>query len=103
MLSPEDNSYVMLRNPANFLLPDRAEAIKSRYAELRRTVWSEESLDRMIDAYESQIFGSGAYRRDLGRWPDSTSEDPALKLSVFSDYVHRRLLALDKFVGQLGK
>lgn len=103
LLSPEDNSYVMLRNPANFLLPDRAEAIKSRYAELRRTVWSEESLDRQIDAYERQVFDSGAYRRDLDRWPDSTCEDPALKLSVFTDYVHSRLHALDQFVERLGK
>lgn len=101
MLSPEDNSFIMLRNPANFLLPGRAEEIKSRYAELRRTVWSDGSLDRMLAGYQAAIFDSGAYRRDIERWPDSTSEDPDLKLSLFSEYVRSRLRALDDFIDQL--
>ncbi len=101
MLSPEDNSFIMLRNPANFLLPGRAEEIKSRYAELRRTVWSDESIEAMLAGYQARIFDSGAYRRDIERWPDSTSEDPDLKLSLFSEYVRSRLRALDDFVDQL--
>ena len=102
-LNSTDNSYVMLRNPANALLQSDPQQIIRRYRVLRESVWSDERIQNLIDTYESKIFDSGAYLRDIQKWPDSSSEDPALKLSVFSDYVHRRFLALDEFVERLGK
>ena len=101
MLSPEDNSYIMLRNPANFLLHGSAEQIKSRYGKLRSTVWADETIDRMLAGYQEQIFDSGAYCRDIERWPESTREDPELKLFLFSEYVHSRFASLDDFIDQL--
>ena len=102
-LDSTNNSYVMIHNPANALLQTDPQQIIRRYRELRENGWSDERIQYLIDTYERQIFDSGAYLRDIQKWPDSSSEDPALKLSVFSDYVHRRLLALDQFVDSLGK
>ena len=100
-LSPCDNSYVMYNNPAQLLLPDDAAQIADRYAELRNSVWQEDFLMGMLGDFENQIFNSGAYLRDVDRWPDSTQEDPELKLKLFSAYVKNRLACMDIYISQL--
>ena len=97
-ISADDNSYIMLRNPAYFLLPDRADLLTERYQALRNSGWSDENIDSMIDEYERQIFDSGAYRRDVKRWTNSTRQDPELRLSAFRTYVHDRLDVMDRFI-----
>jgi hypothetical protein len=41
--------------------------ILSKYHSLREGLWSLESLNKMIDEYEDDIYGSGAFRRDMER------------------------------------
>lgn len=67
-----------------------------RYRELRQNAWSDKELLRQLDGYEEQIYGSGAYRRDISRWPDSNVQDPENGLSVFRKYVLARTKWLDK-------
>ena len=55
----------------------------------------------MIDALEQDIYGSGAYLRDMERWPDGTYQDPALGLSVFKDYVLKRYTSMDTYISGL--
>lgn len=102
-ITVDDNSYIMLRNPANFLLPKNAGTLITRYQALRQDGWSEILLDQMIDEYEKAIYDSGAYLRDIEKWPDSSYQDPSLKLTDFRTYVHDRLQAMDEFVSTLGE
>ena len=79
------------------------ETLLDRYWELRSDLWSEENISRMLEEYENQIFGSGAYMRDMVRWPEGSYEEPELKLSVFKEYVSERLREIDLYYGKLEK
>lgn len=68
-----------------------------KFEELRKGSWSDEAIEKMLKKYESQIFDSGAYLRDMDRWPDGSYGNPELKLSVFIDYVLKRLHAMDEY------
>lgn len=68
-----------------------------RYQELRRDAWSEEALVAMLKEYEQQIFDSGAFLRDMERWPDGVYGEPEQKLSVFIGYVRERLRSSDAY------
>ena len=69
------------------------------YQALRRDAWSDEKINAMLDEYEDQIYGSGAYLRDMERWPEGTYSDPNQGLSIFRHYVLARLKACDKYYG----
>ena len=99
-IEADDNTYNMLRNPAYFLLQRDPAPIIDRYRELRNSGWSDRQLDNLISEYEEKIFNSGAYLRDIGKWPDSTQGDPEQKLSVFRTYVHDRMEAMDRFINE---
>lgn len=75
--------------------PDIENLIQGKYRNLRNTVWSEEALNSLIDQYENDIFDSGAYLRDMERWPDGLYEDPEVKLSAFREHVMQRLSYMD--------
>lgn len=68
-----------------------------KFEELRKGSWSDEAIEKMLKKYESQIFDSGAYLRDMDRWPDGSYGNPELKLSVFIEYVLKRLHAMDEY------
>ena len=95
------NRFEMLLNPVSVLRqqdPEIKERIRARYHELRSGAWSEQTLDAMLDGFEQDIFGSGAYVRDTERWPESSRQDPAAGLSLFRGFVHERLAAMDAFI-----
>ena len=103
-LSPDDNSYEMTVNPVSILReedPDVREKIKDRYTALRADEWSNRMIDEMLDGFEKDIYDSGAYLRDMERWPDGSYQDPELKLSRFRDYVHERFLSMDEYIAGL--
>ena len=104
-LDPDDNSFEMSVNPVSVLLRDDDPEIKSlvreRYMQLRSDEWSDEVIDAMIENLEKDIYGSGAYKRDIERWPYSSSQDPDLKLSVFREYVHERFISMDSYIENL--
>lgn len=78
--------------------------VKERYTQLREFLWSDTSINEYIDKYESDIFFSGAYSRDKERWPDGNYlEDCSTGLSVFRQYVLKRLEYFDSFISQLGQ
>ena len=99
-----DNSYKMILNPVSVMQKNGDEIndkIKDRYHELRNDKWSEQFIDAMLDGFEADIYGSGAYNRDMERWPDSSYQDPASGLSVFKDFVHGRLESMDAYIDGL--
>lgn len=71
------------------------DELSNRYKELRMGVWSDEKIREMISVYETEIYDSGAFRRDRERWPDGNYNEDWEKLSVFRDYVLNRLKAMD--------
>ena len=103
-VSADDNSFEMGLNPVSVLRmtdPDCVEMIRKRYAELRADRWSDQTIDAMLDGFEQDIYGSGAYIRDMERWPGGGIQDPKLGLSVFREYVHNRFNAMDKYIDEL--
>lgn len=99
------DDYIMQSNPVARLQALGDERIntlvKQRYRELRSGAWSDETLLTMLDGLERRIFDSGAYVRDIERWPDSCRETPETRLSVFKAYVFERLGHMDAFVEAL--
>ena len=78
-------------------------AYLEKYEELRNEVWSDETIENMLKEYEHQIFDSGAYLRDMDRWPDGLYENPELKLTVFIQYVLTRLHEMDEYYERLAQ
>ncbi len=103
-LLPDDNSYELMVSPVHVMLEQGSsirDRIKTRYSELRSDKWSDGTIDMMLDGFEKDIFGSGAYDRDMARWPDGTYQDPSLGLSRFRAYVHERFLSMDGYIENL--
>lgn len=104
VLSADDNSYEMTVNPVSVLRekdPEINRLIRERYAELRSDGWSDRAIDRMLDGFERDIYASGAYIRDMERWPDGNYQDPESGLSRFREYVHERLSSMDSLIDTL--
>lgn len=70
--------------------------IKEKYAQLRNSWWSNESITKMLNGYEEDIYNSGAFLRDKNRWPDGLYNNKDTKLQVFKEYVLNRFSYLDK-------
>ena len=96
-----ENNYIMQSNPAYWfeILHDEegVNQIKNRYKELRNTYWSNDSITKILDKYENDIYNSGAFLRDIERWPETNHNSKDEKLSRFKEYVLNRLKYLDKY------
>lgn len=89
------------KNPARYLRtcdPEFADHYKNRYLELRESAWSDQNIISILDAYETDIYASGAYKRDLNCWPDGAFADPDNGLSEFKQYVLDRFGQMDAYV-----
>ena len=75
--------------------PNIRSLVQDKYKSLRESVWSEKSINHLIDQYEVDIFDSGAYLRDMERWPDGLYSQPEMKLSLFREHVMQRLTYMD--------
>lgn len=101
---PEDNftgefgyyEEILINNDTDLL-----EKTAEKYAQLRNDKWSFENIDKMLDSFEADIFGSGAFIRDKERWPEGIYTDEG-NLEAFKEYVHARLEYLDGYYGRLG-
>ena len=106
-MDPNDNSLEMSVNPVSSILkngtdPQMAKKIKQRYTELRAGSWSDQAIFEMLDGFEQNIYGSGAYLREMERWPKGEYRDPEEGLSRFRAYVQARLRSMDEYIGKLG-
>ena len=101
-----DENFIMRSNVVYLLLelndPKIKELIKKRYNELRKTSWSDETLNNMLDNYEEKVIYSGAYYRDLKRWPNSTyADNPKYIMNEFRKYVLKRAHYTDIFIEKI--
>ncbi|MCM1047282.1 MAG: CotH kinase family protein [Clostridiales bacterium] len=79
------------------------EKIFEKYKQLRKTGWSEENINALLDKYEKDIYGSGAYLRDMERWPDGCYVEQAGGADTFRNYVMERLQESDLYYERLEK
>ena len=77
--------------------PNIWQKIIGKYNELRSSVWSNEFICALLDEYEEDIYYSGAYLRDMARWPDGTYANAEEGLSVFRRFVLDRLNEYDEY------
>lgn len=103
-VDPEEN-VLMKNGPLNQLLlndaSDVLEQVIDKYWYLRQNGWSDEHVEELLNFYEEDIYGSGAYRREIERWPECTQANPNDKLSIFKEYVSMRLQVLDSYYTEL--
>ena len=89
--------YEILKNDD----PDIWELLFDKYRQLRNTTWSDEFIADLLDEYEADIFFSGAYLRDMERWPDGIYWETDDNLNIFKEYVSERLKAADDYYKRL--
>lgn len=89
--------YQLIFNGDSFLW----EKIFDKYKLLRKTGWSEEYINFLLDKYEMDIYGSGAYLRDMERWPEGNYTDASEGLGIFRNYVMERLREADLYYERL--
>jgi hypothetical protein len=89
--------YMLLQNDTQ----NTKALIQEKYNSLRKDKWSDEKLGKLIDYYEEQIFDSGAYLREISKWPDNVKIEPQQKLGTFKSYVLSRMQAMDEYVQNL--
>lgn len=83
--------------------PQIWDKIFDKYWYLRSTVWSEEKIGEILDEYEADIYHSGAYLRDMERWPDGLYTDASDELNSFRTYIRQRLQECDAYYKRLSK
>lgn len=97
-----DNSFIMNYNPVTRLIElnddETINLVKERYNKLRNTIWSNDSITKLLDQYESDIYSGGAYLRDSNKWNSNIETN---KLTNFKSYVINRLTSLDKYIDAL--
>ena len=72
-----------------------AEKMQELYKELRKTILSDEALIERMDGLNHILRDSGAYAREVTRWPESAN---APDYSQVSDYAKERLNYLDNLL-----
>ncbi|MBP3735468.1 MAG: CotH kinase family protein [Lachnospiraceae bacterium] len=104
---PASRNTVMCQSVVEELInadPERMlKIVTDRYFFLRSGMWSDRCLDEMLLALEKKIFASGAYRRDITRWPGSDRVDPEEGLDRFRSYVRERLACTDAYYEKLAE
>lgn len=77
---------------------DIIQRMCDRYWELRENYWSDESLMEMLNEMEDDIFWSGAYLREMERWPEgSYKEGVEGGLTDFKNTVLERIHETDLY------
>ena len=96
-------NYPMVVTPIENLLAMNDETIKTllydKYKKLRCDKWSDEAIFSMLDKYEKEVYGSGAFFRDEDRWPENYHSDNE-DLSDFKAYVASRIHYFDDYMNE---
>jgi len=106
------NPYVWKKNwNDNFLLNPLMKEdfyialLKSRYAELRQNILLEEFIVSRFDEYYKLLYNSGAYKRNIKRWPvtDEYYDDDDFEkdFEYIKSWISRRIIRLDTIMDNL--
>lgn len=97
----QENGYanqIIVNGDTEFL-----DGLIDKYWKLRSDEWSNENILSMIDDYEEQLFDSGAFLREMDRWPTGSYSDPDKGFDTFRDYVLARLSETDAYYDRLSE
>ena len=101
-LEATDNSYIMPKNPITVLIDMKDEEtikkVKEEYQNLRQNSWKEENIDKIIIKQEEELMNSGAYLREIEKYP---IDKKIYNLNQLREYVKNRLKAMDEYVQSL--
>ena len=75
--------------------------VKKRYWDLRKTYWNKIHLLNLLNNYEKEIYGSGAYIREKSRWPNGNYFSRAHGLRRIKRYLAKRIYYMDKYISNL--
>ena len=80
-----------------------ADTLSNRYAELRDSLWTEQSLLGYFDRYFDLFTRTGAFEREQNRWIDSNCKvrDLDLEKEYIYGWIHDRLAYLDSVYGYI--
>ena len=99
-----DQNVLMQTNIVYLLLEQQDQEMMNmlveRYNQLRESTWSDEHLISLTLMYEEQIFNSGAYRREMERWPEANYIEEEHRLNLFRSYLLERMKYMDMYIGQ---
>jgi len=74
--------------------------LQSRYSEVRKSFLSDSAMQETLNEYEADIFGSGAYLRNVERWPETYFTPNMEKFKIF---VIDRLYFMDSYIENLAE
>ncbi len=103
------NPTTELRNKTNFntrmseFYKGYADTLSIRYAGLRDSLWTEQSLCNYFGRYFDLFVRTGAYEREQNRWVNSNCKlrDPDLEQEYIYGWIHDRLIYLDSVYGYI--
>ena len=80
-----------------------ADTLSTHYAELRDSLWSEQSLLGYFDRYFDLLGRTGAWERELERWKDTNCKVRELtpEQEYIHEWIHERLIYLDSIYGYI--
>lgn len=100
-LSPQEMYLINFGIIGNVIKCDQdafTDKLREKYRAIRENTWSDDAIDELIGSYEEKLFPSGAYLRERDRWKNTDWGEQSDGLSIFKEYVHKRLSAMDSFV-----
>ena len=81
------------------------EMLKTRYFELRQNLFQKDALINRFEEYFSQLYNSGAYQRNMDRWPITDEyfddDDYADDYIYIRSWISRRINKLDDLMNNL--
>lgn len=80
--------------------PEISEQLLTRWQELRQEIITPESIIQMLDQELAYLHGSGAYARNLQKWPPTCDH---WQESQFYEYIYGRIAFLDSYYNDLYK
>ena len=80
--------------------PGKCADIDPRWKELRKTLFSEESIQARMTEQTSYLQQNGIYQRESARWEESPA---SADLTKTFEFVHARLAFLDEYFAELTK
>ncbi len=86
---------VLMRRAITLNVDGVCQEAAQRWWQLRAGVLSNEAVLSRVDAYEAEVFGSGAILRDQTRWPQGACAPDA---ETFKEYVIQRLAFMDNLM-----
>lgn len=83
------------KNPSGF-----RQKLKTRWVELKKDPFLLSNLSKRIQFYKTQLLNSGAYSREMKKWP-ATTANADTETAYMISWVENRIKQIDKYIDGL--